>query len=126
MLILSRNVGEAILIGDDISVTISNVQGGQVRLAIQAPKQVAVDRAEIRQRKIENPLPVVASPHIDQRIQEAAAEPVFLTVVFKLPNAQAAGALVNQLPYGQLALGTQARVFGMTTGNRMECEQCES
>lgn len=126
MLILSSNIGEAILIGNDISITVSNVCKGQVRLAIEAPKQVAVDRAEIRQRKIENPLPVVASQHIDQRIKDAASEPVFLTIVFKLPNAQAAGALVNQLPYGQLALGTQARVHGMTTGNLMEAEACES
>lgn len=55
MLILSRNIGEAILIGNDISVTIANVSGGQVRLAISAPKQVAVDRAEIRAAKLINP-----------------------------------------------------------------------
>ena len=138
MLILSRNIGEAILIGDDISVTISNVQGGQVRLAIDAPKSVAVDRAEIRQRKIESPrlaeqiVPPVSPTavdqplHIDQRIKDAAAEEMFLTIVFKLPNAQSAGPLINQLPYGQLALGTQAKVFGMTTGNLMEVEPCEA
>ncbi|VVO22811.1 carbon storage regulator [Pseudomonas fluorescens] len=55
MLILSRNIGEAILIGNDISVTISNVSGSQVRLAIEAPKEVSVDRAEIRARKLANP-----------------------------------------------------------------------
>jgi carbon storage regulator len=55
MLILSRNIGEAILIGGDISVTVSNVSGAQVRLAIQAPKDVSVDRAEIRARKLANP-----------------------------------------------------------------------
>lgn len=124
MLILSRNVGEAILIGTDISITVSNICKSQVRLAIEAPKHVAVDRAEIRQRKIDNPLLTVAGQHIDQRIKDAAAEPVFLTIVFKLPNDQAAGALVNQLPYGQLALGTEARVHGMTVGNLMEAELC--
>lgn len=127
MLILSRNIGEAILIGNDISVTVSNVQGGQVRLAIDAPKSVAVDRSEIRQRKIDNPRAEAGQPqHIDQRIKDAAAEEMFLTIVFKLPNAQAAGPLINQLPYGQLALGTAAKVFGMTTGNLMEIEPCEA
>jgi carbon storage regulator len=57
MLILSRNIGEAILIGNDVSVTIASVSGGQVRLAISAPKEVAVDRAEIRAAKLINPRP---------------------------------------------------------------------
>lgn len=115
MLILSRNIGEAILIGDDISVTVSNVQGGQVRLAIDAPKSVAVDRAELRQRKIDNPRHESGEPqHIDERIRAAASEPVTLCVHFELPNAQAASALVNILPHGQFVFGTQAKVRSMT------------
>lgn len=55
MLILTRKAGQTIMIGDDIEVTISGVQDGQVRLAITAPKHVAVDRAEIRAAKIANP-----------------------------------------------------------------------
>lgn len=126
MLILSRNIGEAILIGNDISVTVSNVQGGQVRLAIEAPKEVAVDRAEIRQRKIENPRPESGKhQHIDDRIKAAASEPVMLSVQFELPNAQAAGALINQLPHGQRVFGTQARVHSMTT-MPAEAETCAS
>lgn len=124
MLILSRRPGEPIKIGDDITVVVKGIQGLQVRLGIEAPSSVAVHRQEIFDR-IQSERSA-AGQHIDQRIKEAAAEPVFLTVVFKLPNAQAAGALVNQLPYGQLALGTQARVHGMTTGNLMEVEPCES
>ena len=122
MLILTRRPGESIHIGDDIALTLLGVQGLQARVGIQAPVSVEVHRAEIYQRiQAERS---ATSQHIDERIKEAAAEPVYLTVVFKLPNAQAAGALVNQLPYGKLALGTQARVHGMTTGNLMEAELC--
>lgn len=51
MLVLSRNVGEAILIGDNISIVVLGVSGRQVRLGITAPKGVAVDREEIAIRK---------------------------------------------------------------------------
>lgn len=51
MLILTRRIGETIIIGDDVTVTVSAVRGGQVRLCIRAPDAVVVDRAEIRQRK---------------------------------------------------------------------------
>lgn len=64
--------------------------------------------------------------HIDDLVKEVAAEPVFLTVVFKLPNALAAGALVEQLPFREKVLGTEAVVFGLTTGNAMEDESCAS
>jgi carbon storage regulator CsrA len=124
MLILSRRVGEALRIDSEVAVTILSIQGQQARIGIKAPASVEVHREEIFQR-IQSERSATGQ-HIDQRIKEAAAEPVYLTVVFKLPNAQAAGALVNQLPYGQLALGTQARVHGMTTGNLMEVEPCES
>lgn len=51
MLVLSRNVGGKLMIGDDIEVMVLNVSGNQVRLGVVAPKHVAVDREEIRQRK---------------------------------------------------------------------------
>lgn len=51
MLILTRKVGESIQIGDEITVTVIGVQGMQVRLGINAPKNVAVDREEIAVRK---------------------------------------------------------------------------
>jgi carbon storage regulator len=47
MLILSRRVGESIMIGDDVRVTILGVRGCQVRLGVDAPKSVAVHRQEI-------------------------------------------------------------------------------
>lgn len=51
MLILSRRVGEAIKISDSITVVVLGVKGSQVRLGIEAPKGVAVDRQEIADRK---------------------------------------------------------------------------
>ena len=51
MLILSRRIGEELRIGDDITVTILDIKGTQVRLGIKAPRNVRVDRAEIRDRK---------------------------------------------------------------------------
>lgn len=51
MLILTRRVGEAIKIADDITVVVLGVKGSQVRLGIEAPQGVAVDRKEIAERK---------------------------------------------------------------------------
>ena len=50
MLILTRRVGETLMIGDDVSVTILGVKGNQVRVGVNAPKDVAVHREEIYQR----------------------------------------------------------------------------
>ena len=47
MLILTRRVGETLMIGDEVSVTVLGVKGNQVRLGINAPKNVAVHREEI-------------------------------------------------------------------------------
>jgi carbon storage regulator len=51
MLVLSRRPGEKIMIGDNIVITVSEVDGDKVKLGIQAPRNVAVDREEIRSRK---------------------------------------------------------------------------
>lgn len=51
MLVLTRRVGETLVIGQDITVTVTEIRSGQVRLAIKAPNNVEVDRHEIRERK---------------------------------------------------------------------------
>jgi carbon storage regulator len=58
MLVLSRKVGERVLIGDQIAVTVVRIQGGGVRLGIEAPPNLIVVREELK----------------DRAVQEAAAE----------------------------------------------------
>ena len=50
MLILTRRVGETLKIGDEITITVLGVQGNQVRIGTQAPKDVPVHREEVAQR----------------------------------------------------------------------------
>lgn len=50
MLILTRRVGETVVIGEDVSVTVLGVKGNQIRLGINAPKTVSVHRQEIFDR----------------------------------------------------------------------------
>lgn len=51
MLILTRRVGETIVIGENVEVTVMEVNGCQVRIGIKAPRDVSIDRNEIRARK---------------------------------------------------------------------------
>ncbi|MFK8053907.1 MAG: carbon storage regulator CsrA [Woeseiaceae bacterium] len=63
MLILTRRVGETVVIGEDISVTVLGVKGNQIRLGINAPKDVSVHRQEIFDR-IQNE---AGTPHPDDK-----------------------------------------------------------
>lgn len=50
MLILTRRVGESLMVGDDVTITVLGVKGNQVRIGVNAPKEVSVHREEIYQR----------------------------------------------------------------------------
>ncbi|MGH6636041.1 MAG: carbon storage regulator CsrA [Gammaproteobacteria bacterium] len=50
MLILTRRVGESLMIADDVSITVLGIKGNQVRLGVNAPKEISVHREEIYQR----------------------------------------------------------------------------
>ncbi|KFZ28237.1 carbon storage regulator [Pseudidiomarina atlantica] len=53
MLILSRRVGETLMIGDDVKITILKVSGNQIRIGVEAPKDVSVHREEVYQRVLQ-------------------------------------------------------------------------
>lgn len=50
MLILTRRIGEAIVVGEDVKLTVLGMSGSQARLGIEAPREVSVHREEIYQR----------------------------------------------------------------------------
>jgi carbon storage regulator len=61
MLVLSRKIGEAVMVGDNIRITVENIRGGQVRLGIVAPDEVTVDRQEVHEKRM-NPSDEWAKP----------------------------------------------------------------
>ena len=65
MLILTRRVGESLLIGDDVTITVLGVKGNQVRIGVNAPRNVAVHREEVLNRPAPDK-PAQASPKSDQ------------------------------------------------------------
>ncbi|MGA8257265.1 MAG: carbon storage regulator CsrA [Nocardioides sp.] len=64
MLVLSRRIGESVVIGDDITVTVLDVRGDVVRIGIEAPRSVAVNRAELL-AELESSNQAAASPSED-------------------------------------------------------------
>ena len=66
MLILTRRVGETVVIGNDVTVTVLGVKGNQVRLGVNAPREVAVHREEIFERiKREQQSEEKQRPHVN-------------------------------------------------------------
>jgi carbon storage regulator len=63
MLILTRRVGETLMIGNDVAVTIIGVKGSQIRIGINAPRDVAVHRGEVFERIRREQPPERLRPH---------------------------------------------------------------
>ncbi|KPM64054.1 carbon storage regulator [Pseudomonas monteilii] len=73
MLMLSRNIGKAVIIGGNIRVSVAQVNGCQVRLGIEAPRGVIVDREEIHARRVaESTVEEAPAFSIDDHVRMAA------------------------------------------------------
>lgn len=75
MLILSRRTGESIVIGNNIIVTVVSIKDGQVRLGIEAPAHVVVDREEIHQRRQADRQNTSPLEHYSRMAAEAKVKP---------------------------------------------------
>lgn len=73
MLMLSRNIGKSVIVGGNIRITVAQVNGCQVRLGIDAPQGVVVDREEIHQRRVaEGTAQDAPAFNIDEHVRMAA------------------------------------------------------
>ena len=78
MLILTRRIGESVMIGDDIKISVLGVKGNQIRIGVSAPREVAVHREEIFQRiqeeQTEQSLKVARSEQPDSHLTVVNSE----------------------------------------------------
>jgi carbon storage regulator len=72
MLVLSRKVGEEIVIGDVIRIKVVEIRGGKVRIGIAAPENVVVDRQEIHEKRLSN-----AHEWSDHEVYQSVSSSVF-------------------------------------------------
>ena len=62
MLVLTRKVGDKVLLGDEVEIVVVDIQGNQVKLGISAPRALSVLRAELKDREAETPSDARAEP----------------------------------------------------------------
>lgn len=74
MLILTRRISESVIIGDNVKITVLGVKGNQVRLGIDAPKDVSVHREEIYQRIQQEKYAEVVKAEIEAKVDGESKE----------------------------------------------------
>jgi carbon storage regulator len=100
VLVLTRKVNEEIVIGDDIRITVIEVAPGRVKIGISAPKSVRVDRAEIHEKKMQEPAAakVVEAPAVKNRLAE-----VLPPVIVDAAAVATPGPAVHDLPANRIS-----------------------